>query len=112
MLRAVFVRTLKPGVTYEQFKDAWVPEGLSGSYPAKARVARNVANDRQVITIIEIDVPPAEFRSASASLTRPDSLASGTDGRCLVLPDCVVTWLVTEGLRWGRPTWMARLVPC
>lgn len=25
MLRAVFVRTLKPGVTYEQFKDAWVP---------------------------------------------------------------------------------------
>jgi len=46
MLRAVFVRTLKPGVTYEQFKDAWVPEGLSGSYPAKARVARNVANDR------------------------------------------------------------------
>jgi len=75
MLRAVFVRTLQPGVTYEQFKDAWVPEGLSGSYPAKARVARNVANDRQVITIIEIDVPPAEFRSASASLTRPDSLA-------------------------------------
>ena len=72
MLCAVFVRTLKPGVTYEQFKDAWVPEGLSGSYPAKARVARNVANDRQVITIIEIDVAPAEFRSASASLTRPD----------------------------------------
>jgi hypothetical protein len=34
-----------------------------------------VANDRQVITIIEIDVPAAEFRSASASLTRPDSLA-------------------------------------
>jgi len=34
-----------------------------------------VANDRQVITIIEIDVPPTEFRSASASLTRPDSLA-------------------------------------
>ena len=29
----------------------------------------------QVITIIEIDVAPTEFRSASASLTRPDSLA-------------------------------------
>jgi hypothetical protein len=75
MLRAVFVRTLKPGVTYQQFRDAWLPEGLIGQYPATVRVARNVANDRQVITIIELDVPPAEFRPASASLTRPDALA-------------------------------------
>jgi hypothetical protein len=42
-------------------------------------VARNVANDRQVITIIEIDLPPAEFRSGSVSLTRPDSLAQLAD---------------------------------
>lgn len=74
MLRAVFVRTLKPGVTYEQFKDAWLPEGLQGSYPTTARVARNLADDRQVITIIELDVPAAEFTTASASLTHPDSL--------------------------------------
>lgn len=74
MLRAVFVRTLKPEVTYEQFKQAWVPQGLEGYYPAKARVARNVANDRQVLTIIEVDAPPAEFKAASASLTRPDAV--------------------------------------
>ena len=43
--------------------------------PGEGQGARNVANDRQVITIIEIDVAPAEFRSASASLIRPDSLA-------------------------------------
>jgi hypothetical protein len=71
----VFVRTLKPGVTYQQFREAWVPQGLSGRYPATVRVARNIANDRQVITIIELDVPAAEFRSASAALTRPDALA-------------------------------------
>jgi hypothetical protein len=75
MLRAVFVRTLKPGVTYEQFKEAWIPEGLTGRYPATARVARNVANERQVITIIEVDVPAAEFKAASATLTRADALA-------------------------------------
>ncbi len=75
MLRAVFVRTLKPDVSYEQFKQAWVPEGLGDSYPVRARVARNLANDRQVITIIELDVPPAEFRAASSSLTRADALA-------------------------------------
>lgn len=74
MLRAVFVRTLKAGVTYQEFKDAWLPEGLVGSYPATVRVARNVADDRQVVTIIELDVPPSEFRSASAALTRPDAL--------------------------------------
>ncbi len=74
MLRAVFVRTLKPGVTYEQFKEAWVPEGLKGDYPAKVRVARNLANDRQVITILELDVSASEFKAASASLTRPDAL--------------------------------------
>lgn len=74
MLRAVFVRVLKPGVTYQQFRDAWVPEGLHGRYPATARVARNLANDRQVITIIELDVPASEFAAASASLTRPDAL--------------------------------------
>jgi hypothetical protein len=28
MLRALFMRTLKPEVTYKQFKDAWRPEGL------------------------------------------------------------------------------------
>jgi hypothetical protein len=52
-----------------------VAGGLSGSYPATARVARNVADDRQVITIIELDVPASGFKAASTSLTRPDALA-------------------------------------
>jgi hypothetical protein len=52
-----------------------VPEGLTGRYPATARVARNLANERQVITIIELDIPAAEFKAASAALTRADALA-------------------------------------
>jgi len=39
MLRAVFVRTLKAGVTYEQFKEAWVPEDMDG-YLAKVSVSQ------------------------------------------------------------------------
>ena len=74
MLRAVFVRTLRPGVTCEQFKDAWLPEGLHDRYPTTARVARSLSDDRQVITIIELDVPAAEFQAAVASLTRPDAI--------------------------------------
>jgi hypothetical protein len=74
MLRAVFVRTLKPGVTYQQFKQAWVPEGLHGQYPAAVRVARSLADDRQVLTIIEMDIQPDEFQTASAALARSDAL--------------------------------------
>ena len=73
MLRAVFVRTLKAGVTYEQFKDAWVP-GDVGGYPAKVSVARNVSADRQVITVLELDMSLAEFEEKRAALTRSDAL--------------------------------------
>jgi len=74
MLRAVFVRTLKPGVTYEQFKDAWLPEHLAGDYPAKVSVSRNIASDRQVITILELDMSAAEFEGKRSELARPDAL--------------------------------------
>jgi hypothetical protein len=75
VLRAVFVRTLKPGVTFEQFMDAWVPdEGSESPYPARVSVARNVTDDRQVITTLELDMSMEEFAAARASLTRPDAL--------------------------------------
>ena len=73
MLHAVFVRTLRPGVTYEQFKDAWMPEHVEGHYLARASVGRNVSNDRQVITILELDVSAEEFVAVAGSLTRPDA---------------------------------------
>jgi hypothetical protein len=74
VLHAVFVRTLKAGVTYEQFTDAWVPQDLHGDYPVKVSVARNVANDRQVVTILELDMSMAQFNAVAATLTRPDAI--------------------------------------
>ncbi|MGI8722424.1 MAG: hypothetical protein ACR2JG_09380 [Geodermatophilaceae bacterium] len=73
MLHAVFVRTLRPGVTYEQFRDAWMPEGVEGHYAARTSVGRNVSNDRQVITILELDVAAEDFAAVAGSLTRPDA---------------------------------------
>lgn len=73
MLRAVFVRTLRAGVTYEQFKDAWVPEDMDG-YPAKVSISRNIADDRQVITVLELEESLADFEGKRAVLTRPDAL--------------------------------------
>ena len=74
VLRAVFVRTLKPGVTYEQFKEAWAPEDMDTHYPAKVSIGHNVTNDRQVITILELDVSPSEFQAMAGTLVRPDAL--------------------------------------
>jgi hypothetical protein len=65
LLRAVFVRTLKPGVSYEQFTDAWAPPS-DEAYPATVRVARNLANDRQVMTILELDMSMTEFEAVRA----------------------------------------------
>jgi len=60
-------------VTYEQFKDAWMPEHVEGHYPARTSVGCNVTNDRQVITILELDVSADEFAAVAGSLTRPDA---------------------------------------
>ncbi|MGO8875802.1 MAG: hypothetical protein ACLQNG_08575 [Acidimicrobiales bacterium] len=74
MLHAVFVRTLKPGVSYEGFRAAWLPETTPGGYPARTSIGRNVSSDRQVITILELDVSVDEFTAMAGSLTRPDAL--------------------------------------
>lgn len=73
MLRAVFVRTLREGVTYEQFRDAWLPEDTDAGYPARTSVGRNVSNERQVITILELDLSLPEFEAIAGSLIRPDA---------------------------------------
>ncbi len=73
MLHAVFVRTLRPGVAYEQFRDAWMPERVEGHYPSRTSVGRNLANARQVITILELDVAADDFAAVAGSLTRPDA---------------------------------------
>lgn len=74
MLRAVFVRTLKPGVSYDDFKDAWMPQDIGEDYPVTMSVSRNASNDRQVITILELDASPAEFAAVVPSLTRHDAV--------------------------------------
>lgn len=74
MLRAVFVRTLRAGVSYQQFTDAWLPENLPGGYPVAASVSFNTAADRQVITILEVDASLEEFGAIGSTLTRPDAL--------------------------------------
>ena len=70
----MFGRTLQPGMSYEQSLAVWAPEGGGGAYPASVSVSRSVADDRQVVTILELDISVGQFSSVAGSLTRSDAL--------------------------------------
>lgn len=74
MLRATYVRTLKPGVTDEQFIDAWMPPGITvDSYPAQVTISHNLADERQIISIFEVGVSAEHLADALPALVHPDS---------------------------------------
>ncbi|MFB6726636.1 hypothetical protein ACFCV3_41085 [Kribbella sp. NPDC056345] len=76
MLRAVFARTLKPGVTDDEFIQAWLPPGLTqDSYPSGVSISHNITHQRQIISIFEVDTTPQDFPEILASLVHPDSAA-------------------------------------
>lgn len=73
MLRAVYVRTLKPGITDDDYIASWMPEGTTKeSYPGRVQIAHASTNERQTITTIEIDVAIADIVDALGALVRPD----------------------------------------
>lgn len=76
MLRAIYVRTLKEGVTDDEFVTAWMPEQYTrATYPATVTIARAVANPNQVMSVFDVDVDPARFGDVLPSLVHPDSEA-------------------------------------
>lgn len=76
MLRAIYVRTLNPGVTDEQFVQSWMPpQHTCATYPAAVTVARSVAEPRQVMSIFDVDVEASRFAEAVPELVHPDSEA-------------------------------------
>jgi hypothetical protein len=76
MLRAVFARTLKPGVTDEDFIRAWLPPRPDyGLLPRRVCISHNINDQRQIISIFEVDSTPQDFPELLASLVHPDSAA-------------------------------------
>ena len=65
MLYAVLVRTLREGVSYDEFRRAWLPEGGYGA-PVTVVTGTSVENPRQVITIGRVDLPIERLGDALA----------------------------------------------
>ena len=73
MLRAVYVRTLKDGVSDDQYIDAWMPEGVSREdYPARVSVSHSTVDERQTVTVFEFEGDPEHVLDALGALVRPD----------------------------------------
>ncbi|GAA4735076.1 hypothetical protein GCM10025783_01010 [Amnibacterium soli] len=73
MLRAVYVRTLKDGVSDDQYIDAWMPEGVSREdYPARVSISHSTVEERQTVTVFEFEGDPEHVLDALAALVRPD----------------------------------------
>jgi hypothetical protein len=73
MLRAVYVRTLKDGVTDDQYIDAWMPEGTGREdYPARVSISHSTADERQTVTVFEFEGDPEHVLDALGALVRPD----------------------------------------
>jgi hypothetical protein len=81
MFISVFARRLKPGKTYEDFLAAWYPEKGFGVPTRGPFVARNIADDREVLVVGFIDLPDrasldeAMARLASQEQVRHDRIA-------------------------------------
>lgn len=73
MLRAVYVRTLKDGVTDDEYVDAWMPEGVAREdYPARVSVSHSTVQERDTVTVFEFDGDPEHVLDALGALVRPD----------------------------------------
>ena len=86
MLRAVYVRRLKPGVTDDDYVAAWMPEGVDrADYPARVTVSHSTVEERDTVTVFEFDGDPDHVLDALAALVRPDwrdrvaEVVEGTD---------------------------------
>lgn len=73
MLRAVYVRTLKDGVTDDQYIEAWMPEGTAREdYPARVSVSHSTVDERDTATVFEFEGDPDHVLDALGALVRPD----------------------------------------
>ena len=117
MFIAVLARRLRPGKTYDDFVTAWYPDkgfGFPGRGPI---VARNVEDDREILTLGFVDLPgrdrleEALARVAEQEATRHDRIAEVIEATTLrgIYEDVAEYDFATdESVARGRPASITR----
>lgn len=73
MLRAVYARTLKQGVTDDDYIAAWMPDGIGrDDYKARVSVSHSTVHERDTVTVFEFEGDPEHVLDALGELVNPD----------------------------------------
>ncbi len=79
MLAVVFIRRLREGKSWDDFRDAWYPDNGFG-VPARVIAGPSTTDPRDIVTVGFVDVAPEDLASvgeqvAAAEATRHDRIA-------------------------------------
>jgi hypothetical protein len=79
MLAVVFIRRLREGKTWEDFRDAWYPDTGFG-VPARVIAGPSTTDPREIVTVGFVDIAPDDLASmgeqvAAAEASRHDRIA-------------------------------------
>ena len=98
MLRAIYVRKLKDGVSDDDYIAAWMPEGVSREdYPAKVTVSHSTVDERETVTVFEFEGDAENVLDALGDLVRPD----WRDRVAEVVEGTSVETIFTESVSYG-----------
>lgn len=64
MILAIFVRRLRPGVSFSEFKEAWVAEPNHFGRPVRVSHAQRLDDDREIVSYALIDATQSEVQEA------------------------------------------------
>lgn len=67
MIYSVLRRTLRDGVTFDQFREAWTPRGEAGDVDFTVIHAASVANPREILSIGTHDMTVEQFTAWAAT---------------------------------------------
>jgi hypothetical protein len=73
MLVSILVRRLRPGVTFEQFRAAWLAEPGHFGAPVRVTHAQRIDDDREIVSYAVLDMSRAELLDALTRLTAGES---------------------------------------
>jgi hypothetical protein len=67
MIYAVLRRTLKEGVSFEEFREAWAPPPGGDTVDFVVTHARSIADPREILSVGRLDMGAEEFMEFAAS---------------------------------------------
>ena len=76
MVLAVFVRRLREGKTYADFREAWMADRGFG-VPTRVVSGQRLDDEREIITIGFVDVGPEDIRAGFERVTEQEQVRHG-----------------------------------